>query len=115
MSYFMAVHNININMTGREDEELIWLENPSGDFKTPWTAHVLTHGPDVYFRFTNMNTSEGMKPCIFTAQFFTESISVYWTTQENGLFTDASKVSKCVLTFSLRQREGERATSYNRI
>ena len=80
-------------MTGREDEELLWLENPSGDFSNPWTAHVLEHGPDVYFRFTHMNTTEGEKPCIFTAQFFTESISVYWTTDPNETFRDANMVT----------------------
>lgn len=86
---------------GRKDEELLWLENPSGNFKTTWNAHVLTHGPDVYFRFTNMNTTEGMKTCIFTAQFFTTSLSVYWTSQDNELYSDPSKIQKRVIDDSI--------------
>ncbi|XP_045177255.2 uncharacterized protein LOC123537530 [Mercenaria mercenaria] len=82
---------------GREDEELIWLENPSGDYRSKWNTHVLAHGPDVYFRFAKMNTADGLKECIFTAQFFTSSISVYWTTQSNGLFTDTNQIQSRVI------------------
>lgn len=78
---------------GKEDEELIWLENPSGDFKSgTWSTHVLTHGPGVYFQFTQMSTAAGTMNCIFTAEFFRKSLSVYWTTQSRGLFTDANQV-----------------------
>ncbi|KAL4225728.1 hypothetical protein ACF0H5_016417 [Mactra antiquata] len=83
---------------GKEDEELIWLENPSGNFKSgTWNTHVLTHGPGVYFRFAQMNTNEGVKNVVFTAQFFTKSLSVYWTTQQGGLFTDPSKIQSRVI------------------
>lgn len=90
---FSLLHDLSFAYIGKKDEELVWLENPSGDFKSgTWATHVLTHGPGVYFRFTQMNTTEGMKNCIFTAQFFTKSLSVYWTTQSGGLFSDASQV-----------------------
>ncbi|XP_052799628.1 uncharacterized protein LOC128231181 [Mya arenaria] len=86
---------------GREDEELVWLENPGGNFRHTWTSHVLTHGPDVYFRFTRMATPDGMKECIFTAQFFTESISVYWTSDSSGLFTDTKQLQSRVIDASI--------------
>ena len=70
----------------------MWLENPSGIYKTTWTTHVLTHGPDTFFRYSRLNTTEGMKDCIVTSQFFTKSLSVYWTTQANGYYTDTTKV-----------------------
>jgi len=82
---------------GREDEELIWLENPSGNYKVEWNAHVLAHGPDTFFRFTQMSTPDGMKECIFAAQFFTKSLSVYWTKQDGGLFTDTSMLTSRVI------------------
>ena len=84
----------SLSFTGRKDEELVWLENPSGNYKTSWNTHVLTHGPDTFFRYTRLNTTEGMKDCIVTSQFFTKSLSVYWTTQSDGYYTDSSKVAK---------------------
>jgi hypothetical protein len=89
---FKLFSPVYLFLSGKEDEQLIWLENPSGDYSTTWNAHVLAHGPGVYFRFAQMNTPEGPKESIFTAQFFTSSLSVYWTTQTNGLYTDSSKV-----------------------
>ncbi|KAH3882509.1 uncharacterized protein LOC127831467 [Dreissena polymorpha] len=86
---------------GRKDEELVWLENPSGNYKTTWKTHVLAHGPDVYFRLAQLATGDGAKPCIFTAQFFTESISVYWSTNKNGLFTNATELQSRVIDNSI--------------
>lgn len=82
---------------GREDEQLVWLENPSGNYRKGWNTHVLAHGPDTFFRYTKLNTTEGLKACIIVPQFFTKSLSVYWTTQANGYFTDASKVQHRVI------------------
>ncbi|XP_071095836.1 uncharacterized protein [Haliotis cracherodii] len=65
---------------GSEEGELLWYENPSTPSVRPgWTPHVIAKGPDVYFQHYRLNTPNGPKSCILTAQFFTKSLSVYWT------------------------------------
>ncbi|XP_067667933.1 uncharacterized protein [Haliotis asinina] len=77
---------------GSEEGELLWYENPSTPTVRPgWTPHVIAKGPDVYFEYYRLNTPNGNKSCIFTAQFFTKSLSVYWTESGNWLNSDDVK------------------------
>ncbi|KAL3842781.1 hypothetical protein ACJMK2_020767 [Sinanodonta woodiana] len=77
---------------GRKDQELLWLENPSNNISSPWKQHILAHGPDVYFQYTTLRTKAGPKDCIVVSQFFTKNLTIFWTTDPNENWSDASKV-----------------------
>ncbi|XP_046577390.1 uncharacterized protein LOC124285231 isoform X2 [Haliotis rubra] len=81
---------------GSEEGELLWYENPSTPTVRPgWTPHVIAKGPDVYFQYYRLKTPNGTRSCIFTAQFFTKSLSVYWT--ESGNWMNSGDVKSKVI------------------
>ncbi|XP_069133848.1 uncharacterized protein [Argopecten irradians] len=76
--------------------ELLWLEN-KGTLNGPWTPHVIAHGPDIFMRNVTLLTPDGPKDCIITAQYFTQSLSVYWTDNVNHSWTNLSQVHSRVI------------------
>lgn len=76
-----------------KDTELLWLENPdTHQYRSPWKQHVITHGPDVYFRNLKVNTTDGVYDVIVTTEFFAKKLSVHWTTDSMNRWNDLSKV-----------------------
>ncbi|XP_045177427.2 uncharacterized protein LOC123537655 [Mercenaria mercenaria] len=82
---------------GSKASELLWLENPNGDVTFPWKTHVLGEGPDIFFEYTTLNSTDGPLNCIVVAQFFTKALSVYWTTDSKGLWSNTSAVKSRVI------------------
>ncbi|KAJ8298842.1 hypothetical protein KUTeg_022902 [Tegillarca granosa] len=79
-----------------KDSELLWFENKN-NLNSEWTSHVLDHGPDIYFRNIRLQTPDGVKDCILTAQFFTKKLAVYWTNAPNNSWTDTSQIKSRVI------------------
>jgi len=72
---------------------LVWLENPdSHQYTSVWQEHVITHGPDVYFRNLQITTPDGTFDVIVTTEFFTHKLSIHWTTDSQNRWSDISKV-----------------------
>ncbi|XP_060562491.1 uncharacterized protein LOC132722077 [Ruditapes philippinarum] len=82
---------------GSKASELLWLENPNGDVTFAWKTHVLSEGPDIFFEYTTLNTTDGPVECIVTAQFFTKALGIYWTTNSKGLWTNTSEVKSRII------------------
>ncbi|XP_022340986.1 uncharacterized protein LOC111135300 [Crassostrea virginica] len=76
-----------------KDTELLWLENPDNhQYTSPWKQHVITHGPDVYFRNLKMNTPDGIYDVIVTTEFFAKKLTIHWTTDSQNRWNDLSTV-----------------------
>lgn len=64
---------------GNRRGQLLWLEHPASNAlsNNPWKEHILTDGPDVFFKLVNL---PGLKqPAVLAAQFFTSKLALYWT------------------------------------
>lgn len=87
---------------GSKDSELLWLENPDNhSYKTVWNEHVITHGPDVYFKDLKIATPDGTFDVIVTTEFFTRKLSIHWTTDPSNKWADSSKVDTRFLAFRI--------------
>ncbi|CAG2198357.1 unnamed protein product [Mytilus edulis] len=81
-----------------KDSELLWLENPDNhQYTSVWQEHVITHGPDVYFRNLKIATPDGTLDVIATTEFFTRKLSIHWTTDSQNRWTDKSKIHSRVV------------------
>lgn len=81
------------NILATKDTELLWLENPdTHQYRSPWKQHVITHGPDVYFRNLKISTTDGVYDVIVTTEFFAKKLTVHWTTDRMNRWNDLSKV-----------------------
>ncbi|XP_060084562.1 uncharacterized protein LOC132563824 [Ylistrum balloti] len=85
---------------GHKEFELLWLEN-QGHLDRPWTSHVIGQGPDIFLRNATLMTPSGPKDCIITAQYFTQSLSVYWTDNATHSWTNLSQVHSRVIDNSI--------------
>lgn len=63
-------------MFGGSQGELLWLEQPEGDRRKPWTEHVIAKGPDVHFIITDL-AGDG-SPVIVATEFFSKRLTVHW-------------------------------------
>lgn len=90
---FLNIAQFFLNILATKDTELLWLENPdTHQYRSPWKQHVITHGPDVYFRNLKVNTTDGVYDVIVTTEFFAKKLSVHWTTDSMNRWNDLSKV-----------------------
>jgi hypothetical protein len=81
------------SFTASKDTELLWLENPDNhQYTSPWKQHVITHGPDVYFRNLKINTTDGQFDVIVTSEFFAKKLTIHWTTDNMNRWNDLTKV-----------------------
>lgn len=84
------------NILATKDTELLWLENPdTHQYRSPWKQHVITHGPDVYFRNLKISTTDGVYDVIVTTEFFAKKLTVHWTTDR------MNRYQRCVCTKSM--------------
>ncbi|XP_052801531.1 uncharacterized protein LOC128232167 [Mya arenaria] len=86
-----------VPIIGSRASELLWLENPDGDYSVQWLPHVLAPGPDTFFRYTVFNSTDGPLDCVVAAEYFSQRLVVYWTTDPNHAWTNSSMVKSRVI------------------
>ncbi|KAK7093644.1 uncharacterized protein [Littorina saxatilis] len=84
---------------GSAQGQLVWFEHPKQNaLSSTWNSHVIAaNGPDSFFIVTSLPTPHGKVDCIITAGYFSTSLNVYWSTQTQGRWDDASKIEKRVI------------------
>ncbi|XP_077981761.1 uncharacterized protein LOC144436776 [Glandiceps talaboti] len=73
--------------------ELVWFENSGTLDSVPWVPHIIADGPDCFFRTLELTLPDGtVKHCVLSAEYFSEKLTLAWTDDPNGSWTDLSQV-----------------------
>ncbi|XP_070564037.1 uncharacterized protein [Ptychodera flava] len=72
--------------------ELVWFENSGSLNPAPWVPHFVIDGPDCYFRKVELTLPDDTTVhCVISAQYFSEQLTIAWTDDPNGSWTDPTQ------------------------
>ncbi|XP_070563360.1 uncharacterized protein [Ptychodera flava] len=74
------------------DADLVWFENSGSLDSAPWVPHVVVNGPDCFFRKIELTLPDKtVKHCVISAQYFSEQLTIAWTDDPKGSWTDPTQ------------------------
>ncbi|CAH1248496.1 Hypp8168 [Branchiostoma lanceolatum] len=74
--------------------QLVWFVQPSSypALSPSWNGHLIADCADLFFRSANLNVGGKNKTVIFSAGYFSKRLCVTWTEDQNGDWSDVTKV-----------------------
>ncbi|CAH1247704.1 Hypp7993 [Branchiostoma lanceolatum] len=83
-----------LGLEASSKSQLVWFEQPSSypALSPSWNGHLIADCADLFFRSANLNVGGKNKTVIFSAGYFSKRLCVTWTEDQNGDWSDVTKV-----------------------
>jgi len=80
-------------LVGEASTQVLYLENPGTGFSEGWAEHIITElGGDVHFAVKTLDAGGRPYDCILLGEFFNRRLSVVWTENVTGDWSDQASI-----------------------